>query len=215
MEESAMSSDGALIVMREDEATREWPLPKDGEIFAGRDGSCEIHLPDRQISRRHAIFQRRPEGVFVNDLGSKNGTWVNGVQVQSPVLLRDGDEVSIAARYKVYFVDAEATAPVVFDRRGLRIDGETLMVFVSGQAIDPPLSGPQYELLKLLYDAGGSLVGRDDIVEHVWPDAARGGVSEDALDALVRRLRLRLAEYDDEHQYILTVRGYGFRIDMP
>ena len=210
-----MSAEGALIVMRNEETTREWALPPGGEIFAGRDAVCEIHLPDRQVSRRHAVFTRAPDGVRVDDLGSKNGTWVNGVQVQSPTRLSDGDEVNIAARYKVYFIDAEATAPVVFERRGLRIDPEALMVFVSGQQVEPPLSGPQYELLKLLSDAAGALVPRDAIVDHVWPDSARGGVSEDALDALVRRLRLRLAEYDEEHQYIVTVRGYGFRLDLP
>ncbi len=210
-----MSADGALIVMHGEEETQEWSLPVGGELVAGRDASCAMHLPDRQISRRHAIFRRSAEGVSVEDLQSKNGTWVNGVQVQTATVLSDGDEVSIAARYKVYFVDAEATAPIVFDRRGLRIDHETLMVYVNGEIVDPPLSGPQYELLKQLFDAGGSLVPRDTIVGHVWPDADPGGVSEDALDALVRRLRMRLGEHDDEHQYIVTVRGYGFRMEMP
>ena len=41
------------------------------------------------------------------------------------------------------------------------------------------------------------------------------GVSEQAIDALVRRLRDRLAEVDEGHQYIVTVRGHGFRLDNP
>ena len=41
------------------------------------------------------------------------------------------------------------------------------------------------------------------------------GVSEQAIDALVRRLRDRLAEVDGSHQYIVTVRGHGFKLDNP
>jgi len=42
-----------------------------------------------------------------------------------------------------------------------------------------------------------------------------GGVSQQAIDALVRRLRDRLFELDAEHQYVVTVRGHGFRLDNP
>jgi DNA-binding response OmpR family regulator len=150
----------------------------------------------------------------IADHASKNGTWVNGVMVKAPVALKDGDEVSIAARYKLVFVDAEATAPLVFDRRGLRIDPETVMVFVNGAPLDPPLSSPQFELLRLLSEARGSVVGRDEIVARVWPGDDAGGVTEDAVDALVRRLRARLAEADDAN-FIVTVRGYGFRLEAP
>jgi DNA-binding response OmpR family regulator len=55
---------------------------------------------------------------------------------------------------------------------------------------------------------------RDHVVEAVWPEAISEGVSEQAIDALVRRLRDRIAEIDREHQYIVTVRGHGFRLDL-
>jgi DNA-binding response OmpR family regulator len=50
-------------------------------------------------------------------------------------------------------------------------------------------------------------------VEAVWPEAAEEGVSDQAMDALVRRLRERVGELDPDHQYIVTVRGHGFRLD--
>lgn len=210
-----MAVDGALLVLRNSEQTREWPLAELTELLIGRDPECAISLPDRSVSRYHAELRRDGEGYVIEDRGSKNGTFVNGEPIDEPTSLKDGDEISIAARYKLFFVDADATAPIVFERRGLRIDPETMTVYVGGKPIDPPLSGPQFELLQLLCDASGSIVGRDDIVTHVWPDEDAGGVSEDALDALVRRLRLRLADLDPEHQYIVTVRGYGFRIEEP
>ena len=53
------------------------------------------------------------------------------------------------------------------------------------------------------------------MIETVWPEALGEGVSEQAIDALVRRLRDRLMEIDPDWQYIVTVRGHGFRLDNP
>ena len=50
------------------------------------------------------------------------------------------------------------------------------------------------------------------IVDVVWPGTDGIGVTEQAIDALVRRLRDRLAELD-EYEYVVTVRGHGFRLD--
>ncbi len=97
-------------------------------------------------------------------------------------------------------------------RRGLRLDAAGHLVFVNGKPIEPPLSAQQYRLLEVLLASGG-VVLRDDIVHAVWPDALDGGVSEQSIDALVRRLRERLAEADPEHQYIVTMRGHGFRFE--
>jgi len=202
-----------MMILRGPDGTQEWPI--EDELVVGRDPACDICLPDRQVSRRHAFIRRGPEGFVVMDNGSKNGLWLNGVLVEGSMPLSDGDELSVAARFKLYFVDAEATAPIVFDQRGLRIDIETMAVYVNGRPLDPALSGPQYELLLALYRANGALVTRDDIVRAVWPDVDPGGVSEDALDALIRRLRMRLGEIDADHQYIVTLRGYGFRLEVP
>jgi len=68
-------------------------------------------------------------------------------------------------------------------------------------------------MLDLMYRNPGRVVGREEIVEQVWPDVQSSGVSEQAIDALVRRLRDRLAEVDPGHNYIVTVRGHGFRFD--
>jgi DNA-binding response OmpR family regulator len=87
-------------------------------------------------------------------------------------------------------------------------------VFIQDQELDPPLSLPQYRLLELLYLHAGRVCTRETVVETVWPDVVGEGVSEQAIDALVRRLRDRLAEIDPDHQYIVTMRGHGFRLDQ-
>lgn len=184
-------------------------------VTIGRSPDCDIVLDDRQVSRLHARVVWRADHYELEDMGSKNGTHLNGRDVFSPQPLRDGDEIQIALRYKLAFVDAGATAPLLFEapaERGLRLDAVAHQVYVDGKLLEPTLSAQQYRLLELLSSTPGVVV-RDDIVRAVWPDAAEGGVSEQSIDALVRRLRERLAELDSEHQYIVTMRGHGFRFE--
>lgn len=208
--ESAM-----LVLQRGSESGRIWPLDRNRPISIGRNEDCDIVLPDRQVSRYHARISWNGERFTVEDLGSKNGTHVNGIEVTEPSLLRDGDEVQIALRFKLAFVDAGATAPLSLEdgEEGLRLDKETRQVWVNNMQIDPPLSLHQFRLLEALWDAGGSVITRDQVIEAVWPEASSEGVSEQAIDALVRRLRERVAETDEEFRYIITVRGHGFRLE--
>ncbi|MEZ4713187.1 MAG: FHA domain-containing protein [Caldilineaceae bacterium] len=206
----------AMLVMQQgNESTRTWPLNRSRPITIGRSDECDIMLEDRQVSRFHARISWDKENYLLEDLGSKNGTHVNGQLALSPVPLQDGDEFQIGLRFKIAFIDAGATAPLTFDRQitGLRLDKETRQVWVDGLLVDPPLSLPQYRLLEVLWDAGGSVVTRDDIIDAVWPKESIEGISEQAIDALVRRLRERIADIDREFRYIVTVRGHGFRLD--
>lgn len=69
-----------------------YPLAE--EITVGRGGGCSIVLPDdNYVSTVHARLFRRGSDVFVEDLGSRNGTYVNGEQATAPTRLRRGDRV--------------------------------------------------------------------------------------------------------------------------
>ena len=64
------------------------------ELTVGRGGGCGVVLPDDQfVSTVHARLFRRGDELFVEDLGSRNGTFVNGEQVTAPTRLRRGDRV--------------------------------------------------------------------------------------------------------------------------
>ena len=184
-----------LIIQDENQPPRHWPLSKD-DVILGRDEECDLPLPIRQISRQHIRIYRQGELYFVEDLDSKNGTWVNGLQLKGSREL----------------LSTEAPA---FITGRLRLDPEARRVFIRGVELNPPLSLPQYRLLELLYVNTGRICTRDHVIETVWPEALGEGVSEQAIDALVRRLRDRLAELDPETQYVVTVRGHGFRLDNP
>jgi len=214
----------AMLILQE--GNKRWPLDKD-LLTIGRSPDCDIILADRVVSRRHACIERRDTGYFIVDDESKNGTFVNGKPVSEPRRLIDGDEIQVALRFRLTFVDAGATAPLSMDepsvetqavdiaKVGLHLDATRRTVAVAGKVLDPPLSLAQYRLLHALVQARGAVVTREEIVRVVWPEAHGEGVSEQAIDALVRRLRERLAEVDPEHQYIVTVRGHGFRFENP
>jgi hypothetical protein len=205
----------AMLLMVEGPAPGKRIFLDQPALLIGRDETCEILVPERQVSRRHASIHVEGDHYILKDLGSKNGTFVNGQPVLEPHLLQDGDEIQVAFCCKLAFVGAEATAPVLFDevQQGLRIDEESRRVWVMGQELDSPLSPAQYRLLELLYQEPGRVYSRDEVVDAVWPEDDREGISEQAIDALARRLRERLAEIDSATQYVITVRGHGFRLE--
>ncbi len=197
-----------------------WPVDRE-EVVIGRSPECDVVIPDRQVSRRHARLIRRGDAYFIQDLGSKNGTHVNGVAVQGIYRLQDGDVIQVALAVKLTFIGNEATLPLSMADAAqmglgrLRMDPKGHRVWVGERELDPPLSPSQYRLLELLYENAGRVVSRDEIIARVWPESGGEGVSEQAIDALVRRLRDRLAEVDPDHTYVVTVRGHGFRLDNP
>jgi pSer/pThr/pTyr-binding forkhead associated (FHA) protein len=62
---------------------------------ASREATWEIRLTDRAVSRPHARLERREEGFYLVDLESANGTLLNGIPVQAPSALKDGDVISV------------------------------------------------------------------------------------------------------------------------
>ncbi len=205
-----------VLLAREGQLSgQRWTIDKD-DFLIGRGSDCEIVLPERQVSRYHVKIRQEDGRYILEDLGSKNGTHLNGKQIKGSVPLQDGDEIQIALAVKLVFVGTDATLPLTFDppakEGSLSIDVAHRSVSINGKTLNPPLSLAQFRLLELLYDADGAVCSRDEIIEVVWPGTEGIGVSEQAIDALVRRLRDRLAELD-EYNYIVTVRGHGFRLE--
>lgn len=87
-----MNPDHAELIAASDGSI--WPL---GETcIIGRHASADITLPVPNVSRQHAMIRYSDEGYSFFDLDSANGCSVNGSSVREPVVLRDGDRVSVA-----------------------------------------------------------------------------------------------------------------------
>lgn len=79
-------------------------LPATGEssLTLGRSHECDCVVPEPSVSRRHAELRRDDERWFLRDLGSRNGTRVNGLRVLEETEVRPGDQVSLGeARYRL------------------------------------------------------------------------------------------------------------------
>jgi len=211
--------DLALLIIRDKTTGKCWECPVTGDnLVIGRDETCGLFLDDRQVSRRHAIIYREGMRFFLRDLGSRNGTFRNDGLVVSPMQLQDGDEVSIAWRFRIVFVASEATAPLYREgpqRRGLSLDRTTRRVWVDGIKLDPPLSPSQFRFLDYIVSRAGEVCSREQIIDAIYAEESAEGITDQAIDALIRRLRERLAETGSDHVYIETIRGAGFRLKQP
>jgi len=211
-----IQSEQALLIWREDDLIKDqWILSDTGQkILIGRSTECQVSIPVRWISRTHAALQRKNGQFHLEDAGSKNGVFVNGQRVLKPRPLNDGDTIQLAPGLELIYVDSEATAPLPGRKGlGLQVDAAERQIYIHGQLLTPPLSTQQYQLVARLAEHPGKVYSRAEIVEAAWPDDVPEGITDDAIDALVRRLRQRLAEIEPEQNFIVTVRGYGFRLD--
>lgn len=220
MNERAVERDKPVLIVVEGPLRDQQAVMHGEQLIIGRGPESDMVIPDRRVSREHVRLWREGARCMIEDLGSKNGTYVNGERLESPRELRDGDEIQIALAVKLRYIGSDATVPLTIDeypvwQTGLRLDERTREVLVGNEVLTPQLSLYQYRLLQLLYERRGAICTRDDVVRAVWPEAVEEGISEQAIDALVRRLRDRLAEIDPDHQYIVTVRGHGFRFEQP
>ena len=99
-----VTGDGATLVIRSGGG-------RSGEAFAiagermtiGRSPEAEVFLDDVTVSRNHALLVRRRDGLYIDDLGSLNGTYVNRRRIESH-RLQDGDELQVG-KYKLTYLE--------------------------------------------------------------------------------------------------------------
>jgi hypothetical protein len=208
---SLTMSYAVLLIPQPDGTTREVALGHT-PLVLGRDESCDVPIVSRLVSRRHAQIAAVGSQYVLEDLNSRNGTSLNGTAISGSVTLRDGDRLSLGGSGEIVFLDNDATAtrpnpPVV----GVWLDTNSQVVWVNGRQLNPTLSPAQFRLLQLLINNSGQVCSREAMIAAVWPDV-RDGVSDEALDALIKRVRARLAEIPGGNEYLVTLRGRGVMI---
>lgn len=187
----------------------------DARVVIGRDPEADIVLDSPYVSRKHAEIQFKGGYWFITDLNSKNGVFrnMNRIQPGSQILLNDRDQIQIGSVCAFEFRDPEATihqSDLRWMMPGLWLDEDSYDVYISGARLEPPLSPQQFSLLAALVHEDGNVMTHAEIAEVLWPEAA-GGTEKAAVDNAISRLRSRLSELDETHDYIETVRGVGRR----
>ena len=104
-----------LLLLQDNIPPRRIPLPALPATI-GRTAPAEVILEGGTVSRRHCRLELAGDGLLISDLGSTNGTFVNGEPVTSPVALQDGALIAVGAhrlRYHRRTVDETAEADAV------------------------------------------------------------------------------------------------------
>ncbi len=208
-----------LIVRRSDSDTSQVEWSK-SILTIGRDSTSDLIIDHPLASRRHARLERDENGYLVRDLESTNGTFVNGDRVEGTRALHNLDSI-LVADVEIVFSDPEATQkgplPLEVLRRVrandeiLRLDSRAKEVFVLGKLLDPPLTVKEFQLLELLYTHKGEVISKDEIAKNVWDYEV---YDYNAIDALVYRLRQRIEHDPGAPRFIITVRGFGYKLVM-
>ena len=99
-----MTHEGATLVIRSGGGRAGEAFNVAGErMTIGRSPEAEIFLDDVTVSRNHALLVRRRDGLYIDDLGSLNGTYVNRRRIESH-RLQNGDELQVG-KYKLTYLD--------------------------------------------------------------------------------------------------------------
>jgi DNA-binding response OmpR family regulator len=182
----------------------------DDVITIGRAVENDVVVTSRRVSREHARLRREGWRVILEDLGSTNGTFLNGERVLNPVELRDEDRIRIGDVTFVFHDPAITIRETPFPE--LDVDVAAGVVRLDRRPID--LSAKEFALLAYLYERRGQVCSKDEIGLAVWPEYD-GDVYDYQVENLVHRLRQEL-EYDpSDPQLLITVRGMGYKLVAP
>ncbi|MFF4877554.1 MULTISPECIES: FHA domain-containing protein [unclassified Micromonospora] len=163
------------------------PLSADA-LTIGRSPGNELPIDSKLVSRLHALVERFPSGWTIRDLGSTNGTTVNGGPVRAARLLRDGDRVEIGPARLVFHAPAQLSG--------------TRTVGVEPAPAPPTLTRRERELIEVLcrpYVEGGSAFPEPPTVRAL---AVALGVSESAVKKHLANLydKFALVTNDDRRR---------------
>ena len=202
-------------------------IPIDASSFiAGNSDAVDIKLENTFVSRRH--FQNKIESdvFYLSDLGSTNGTYLNGIKLfpNEEHILRDGDKVGLGVDEVILLFSGPARTvridTAVIARsvpRAIRsnddklaVDSASRDVWVRGNILRT-LPRKEFDIIECLFQNRGQAVSRDEIAAAGWPERPDDVPNSD-IDQYIRRLRRKIEEDPSEPKIILTRVGYGYTI---
>ena len=147
-----------ITVQTADGSPQRFMVQRD-RVTIGRSRQSDIFLSDQWLSRHHAEIRRGPDGFYLVDLGSKNGTLLNGAPLEEQHRLRSGDVITLGEHTLTYTEGTEA-----IDLRedaeplGTRIFSAREISDIKTKPVDPADLARQNRLLRILTAAAKSLL---------------------------------------------------------
>ncbi|MBP1602171.1 MAG: protein serine/threonine phosphatase with GAF(s) sensor(s) [Acidobacteria bacterium] len=181
-----------LLIRHQDGQATDLDLT-DGSYSIGRSAENDIVLEGGRVSRRHAKLQRAGDDYTIVDLGSHNGTFVNGLRLQQPAVLKPGDEIGVGPHVLIFGPPADAATiqgpvTVSLEKDYADLLSEATSFFpkakLTGEDTRPPeATQKEQRTLRLLFDLSNALSALYSVPE----------VSEKALDILLESTRAEQA----------------------
>ena len=191
-------------------------------VIAGNSDAVDIKLENRFVSRRHFQVRFDSDVFYISDLGSTNGTYLNGNKLNpnEEQILRDGDMVGLGVDEVLLVFSGPVgtvridTAVIARANRGnegdLVVDSSSRDVWVRDKKL-PSLPRKEFDILERLFQNRGQAVSRDDIAAAGWPERPDDVPNSD-IDQYIRRLRRKIEENPSKPKIILTRVNYGYTI---
>lgn len=173
----------------------------------GRAVENEIVIVSKRASREHAHIRRDGRRIFLDDLGSTNGTFLNGERVLGSTQLRDGDQISIGEITFDFHDPDTTTRETPFPE--LEVNIEAGVVRLNRHMIQ--LSPKEFSLLSHLYENRGRVCSKDEIGRTVWSEY-QSGIYDYQIENLIRRLRTKIEGDANTPVLLITVRGLGYKL---
>jgi hypothetical protein len=202
-------------------------------ITIGRDPSCTIRLQSRYVSRQHARIEIQDGVPTLVDLGSHNGSLLNGVRVAGAAPLSGGDVITIATAPDATAtiecvaqpVTAEMTRTLAVDSipgaggspaapspaaqpDTLSVDVQIYEVRIGGRLLERRLSAQEFQLLSYLYERRDRVCTRQELGDAIW---GKDNWDTNMLHRLVHRLKEKIEPAPETPRYVQTVPWVGYR----
>ena len=192
---------------------------EDSSLVLGNSSGADIPVMNAFVSRRHCRITYRDDNYYVSDVGSRNGTFLNGTQLSEgdEAIINSGDVLELSGQevrflFRAHSGGKENTTLVLPGKSDdLRVESGPREVWVKGEKILPPLSPKEFDVLALLYSKRTEVVTKDDIAFGGWPERD-GDVGNHEIEQCIRRIRRRIEEHPTKPTLILTRKGVGYQL---
>ncbi|MEP3482084.1 MAG: FHA domain-containing protein [Fuerstiella sp.] len=137
------------------------------DVVIGRGSECSLRLPSSQVSRKHCSVTFKDDVVYVMDLGSSNGTWLNGVKLPANQAFEVGSTMKLALGPIKFLIHVVKDAPSQQSTSSQGQDSE-----ITSISLAPPVPVVPVAAAPVAARVAGSALADDTAVEDVSIDAA-------------------------------------------